>query len=245
MVFSLPAHVQTCWIFLMKGLVSCSPLTIWGPFEEGKWVPLLIWKPSLNIGKIKRHQYQNLHSEQRPLGIKKEVMTKCYLKTVSSSTLLIKENNGMRKTTSINNSESNDDIEASDSDYRIILRLLWLILFNQVLLAYSYFAMLGSTVQQSESILHIHLSPLFWISFPFRLPQSRQESSLCYTVGSHYLLISYMVVYICQFHLTVHPTPHSSLGNHKFVFYICDSFSALQISSSISLYPRFHIQGYY
>lgn len=51
-------------------------------------------------------------------------MTKCYLKTVASSTLLIKENNGMRKTTSINNSESNDDIEASDSDYRIILRLL-------------------------------------------------------------------------------------------------------------------------
>jgi len=106
---------------------------------------------------------------------------------------------------------------------------------NQLLLAYSCFAMLVSTVQQSESILPIHISPLFWISFPFRLPQSRQYSSLCYTVGSHYLPVLYVVVYICQFHLTIHPKPHSSLGNHKFVFYVCDSFSALQISSSISL----------
>jgi len=129
----------------------------------------------------------------------------------------------MRKTTSINNSESNDDFEASD--YKIILRLLWLIYFilllllffffllynivlflpyinmhlprvNQLLLAYSCFAMLVSTVQQSESILPIHISPLFWISFPFRLPQSRQYSSLCYTVGSHYLPVLYVVVYI-------------------------------------------------
>ena len=34
--------------------------------------------------------------------------------------------------------------------------------------------MLVSTVQQSESALRIHTSPLFWISFPFRSPQSTE-----------------------------------------------------------------------
>ena len=28
--------------------------------------------------------------------------------------------------------------------------------------------MLVSTVQQNESAIHVHISPLFWISFPFR-----------------------------------------------------------------------------
>ena len=46
--------------------------------------------------------------------------------------------------------------------------------------------MLVSTVQQSESAIHIHISPLFWISFPLRSPQSTEESSLWYTVGSHW-----------------------------------------------------------
>ena len=35
--------------------------------------------------------------------------------------------------------------------------------------------MLLSTVQQSESALGIHLPPFFWISLPFRSPQSRAE----------------------------------------------------------------------
>ena len=48
-----------------------------------------------------------------------------------------------------------------------------------------YNAVLVSTVQQSESAVHIHISPLFWLSFPFRSPQSTEQSSLCYTVGSH------------------------------------------------------------
>ena len=42
-----------------------------------------------------------------------------------------------------------------------------------------------SALQQSESAIHIHISSLFWISFPFRSPQSTESSSLCYTVGSH------------------------------------------------------------
>ena len=31
---------------------------------------------------------------------------------------------------------------------------------------------LVSAVQQSESALHIHISPVSWISFPFRSPES-------------------------------------------------------------------------
>ena len=49
--------------------------------------------------------------------------------------------------------------------------------------------MLISTVQKSESALCMHRSPLFWISFPFRSPQSAEWSSLWYTVGSHKLSI--------------------------------------------------------
>ena len=32
---------------------------------------------------------------------------------------------------------------------------------------------------------NIYISPLLWISFPFRSPKSTEESCLCYTVGSH------------------------------------------------------------
>ena len=34
-------------------------------------------------------------------------------------------------------------------------------------------------IQQSAPVIRIHISPLFWISFPFRLPQSTEYSSLC------------------------------------------------------------------
>ena len=47
-----------------------------------------------------------------------------------------------------------------------------------------YNAVLVCAVQQSESAVHIHIFPLFWIPFPFRSPQSTEQSSLCYTVGS-------------------------------------------------------------
>ena len=35
--------------------------------------------------------------------------------------------------------------------------------------------MLVSTVQQSDSAIRIYVSPLFWISFPFRSPQSTEK----------------------------------------------------------------------
>ena len=64
-----------------------------------------------------------------------------------------------------------------------------------------YDVVLVSTVQQSKSAICIHIlppTPLFWIFFPFRSPQSTEKSSLCYTVGSLQLSILYIVVYICQ-----------------------------------------------
>ena len=38
-------------------------------------------------------------------------------------------------------------------------------------------------LQQSGSAICIHISPLFWISFPFRSPPSTEQSSLCSTGG--------------------------------------------------------------
>ena len=51
----------------------------------------------------------------------------------------------------------------------------------------------------SLSATCIRISPLSWISFPCRSPQSAEKYSLCYTVGSHYLCILYIVVYIWGF----------------------------------------------
>ena len=64
-----------------------------------------------------------------------------------------------------------------------------------------YNIVLVSTVQQSESAIHIHISPLLWISFSFNSPQSIEQSSLSYTVCSHQLSILCIVsiVYICQY----------------------------------------------
>ena len=49
----------------------------------------------------------------------------------------------------------------------------WLI-YNVVLL---------SSVQQSDSVIHMHISILSQIIFPYRLLQNTEKSSLCYTLG--------------------------------------------------------------
>ena len=76
--------------------------------------------------------------------------------------------------------------------------LFFKLIFIRVQLFYN--VVLVSTVQQSESAIHIHISSPFWISLPFRSPQSTEQSSLRYTVGSHQLSILYIVliVYMCQ-----------------------------------------------
>ena len=85
----------------------------------------------------------------------------------------------------------------------------------------------------------LHWAPLFWISFPFRSPQSMEWSCLCCSIGSHSLSVLYVVsiVYVRQspspssFHPSLYP-----LGIHSCVLYIYDSISALQTSSPVPLY---------
>ena len=48
---------------------------------------------------------------------------------------------------------------------------------------------LVSGVQQSDSVIHIHVSILSQILFPVRLLQNIEQSSLCYTVGPCWLSI--------------------------------------------------------
>ena len=57
-----------------------------------------------------------------------------------------------------------------------------------------YNVVLVSGVQQSESVIHIHISTLFQILFPYRSLQRIEQSSLCYTVGPYQLPILYTVV---------------------------------------------------
>ena len=46
--------------------------------------------------------------------------------------------------------------------------------------------------------LHIHLSILFQILFPFRLLQNIEQISLCYTVGLYWVSIFNIIACICQ-----------------------------------------------
>ena len=48
---------------------------------------------------------------------------------------------------------------------------------------------LVSVVQQSDSVIHIHVSILLHILFPIRLLLNVEQSSLCYTVGPFWLSI--------------------------------------------------------
>ena len=57
--------------------------------------------------------------------------------------------------------------------------------------------MLVSGVQQSDSVINVHVSILFQILFPFRLLQSTEQSSLGSTVGPCWLSILYIAVCTC------------------------------------------------
>ena len=59
-----------------------------------------------------------------------------------------------------------------------------------------YSAVLFSGEWQSDSVIHVHVSILFQILFPYKLIQNIEYNFLCYTVGSQ-LYILYKVVYIC------------------------------------------------
>ena len=56
--------------------------------------------------------------------------------------------------------------------------------------------MLVSGVQQSDSVMHIHVSILFKI-LPFRLLQNVEQHSLCYTIDPCWLSVLHTVVCTC------------------------------------------------
>ena len=68
---------------------------------------------------------------------------------------------------------------------------------------------LVSGVQQSDSVIRIHVSVLFQILFPIRLSQSTEQSSLCYTVGPCWLSILNIAVCACQ---SQTPSTYFALG---------------------------------
>ena len=58
---------------------------------------------------------------------------------------------------------------------------------------------LVSGVQQSGSVIHVHMSILFQILFPFRWSHNIEQSSLCYTVGPCWLSIFVLFLFIYLF----------------------------------------------
>ena len=79
-------------------------------------------------------------------------------------------------------------------------KIYWSIVVSQCLLI--------SAIQQCESAICIHISPLFWISFPFRSMQNIEQSSLSIQY-SHYLCILYIKFIYISSNLPMHPTPIS------------------------------------
>ena len=101
-----------------------------------------------------------------------------------------------------NNAPLTSHILTSENVISLSLHIYWKFFFlNQFLLEYSCFTMLCQLLLYSKvNQLYVYIYLLFFqVSFPFRSSQSIEQSSLCYTVGSHQLSILCTVVYICQF----------------------------------------------
>ena len=111
--------------------------------------------------------------------------------------------------------------------------------FFLIVLLYS--VELVSAVQQSESAIYIHLSSLFWISCPFRSPESIEFPVLY----SWFSLVIYFIRSLNSIYMSIStsqflPPGPFPLGVCIFVLHICVSTSALQIGSCVPFF-RFHI----
>ena len=107
-----------------------------------------------------------------------------------------------------------------------------------------YNVVLVSTVQQSESAIHTHISQHFWISLIFRSSHSIEEFPELHSRFS-LLICLYIVsiVYICQSKSPSTPQPaFRHLDVHTFVLYVCVFISALQIRSFIPFFQIPHIR---
>ena len=92
-------------------------------------------------------------------------------------------------------------------------------------------------LSHNESAICICISP-FWISFPFRSPQSNEQSPLCYIVGSHQLSLLYIVGYI---YANPNLAPHSPL----WCPYVCSLYLYISFANNVQPYhfSRFHTYG--
>ena len=67
--------------------------------------------------------------------------------------------------------------------------------------------MLVSGVEQSDSVMYIPVSIFFSNSFPIRLLQNIEQSSLCYTAGPCWLSVLNIAMCTCQLQDNVHFQP--------------------------------------
>ena len=81
---------------------------------------------------------------------------------------------------------------------------------------------------------------LKWFSSSLKLCSSLLFPNSVSILFFYWFSVLYILVYICQSNLPVHPTttptPLSPLGVHTFVLYICFSISALQTGSSVPFF---------
>ena len=92
----------------------------------------------------------------------------------------------------------------------------WTISFSFIFLIEIYLiysVVLVSSVEQSDSIIHIHIFILFQILFPYKLLQNTEYHSLCYTVDPCWLSILHITVFICW-----SQTPNLSFPHQKDLF---------------------------
>ena len=76
--------------------------------------------------------------------------------------------------------------------------LYWSIVNDIVLVSY---------IQQSDSVLHIHVSILFQTLFLFSLLQNIEQNSLCYAVGPCWLSTLNIAVSNCQSQFPIYSSP--------------------------------------
>ena len=75
--------------------------------------------------------------------------------------------------------------------------------------------------------IYIYIYNIFQILFVCRLLQNSKYSSLCYTVIGPCFFYIYYCVYVTPKFLIYLSSAPFPFGNHKFVFYVCDSISVL------------------
>ena len=98
------------------------------------------------------------------------------------------------------------------------------------------------TVQQSESAIHTHISPLFWISFPFRSPW-RIEFLVLYTM---FWLVIYFIHSSNSINMSIPisqsiPPPPCPLGIHVCSLHLSPYFCFVNKMNYTNFF-RLHIQ---